>query len=273
MPSEKNRVLRNDGDSSILKTVVPGCGHDLNNMLTVILGKAGLVVRRESVEPALLREVEAIETCALHARELTGLMLSLLEQRTEDRKPGWIRPDEEIREMLSLYRAICSYDVVLRVDLSAAEATLGMTRLQFRRVVTNLIVNASKSMVRGGQLTLTTKVVRGKRRPGRGLFILKVSDTGRGMDKRTKNEVARICNSAKKRVRLGGGLAFVSQALWMSGGQISFRTQENQGASFEIKLPCVQGDRENHGCIGGTAKNGRSQGRLGLTGLRPGFVL
>lgn len=104
---------------------------------------------------------------------------------------------------------------------------------QFRQVLTNLCVNALEAMAEGGSLSLTADRVDHH-------MLIRVADTGVGMDEQTAQQAFRMHFSTKSTGN-GVGLNGVQQIVESMDGHIAFETAPGEGTAFEVRLPIHQG--------------------------------
>jgi len=136
-------------------------------------------------------------------------------------------------------------DIRIRMDLEQTLAPIEADAGQVEQVLMNLLVNAADAMRAGGTVTIRTantthEQMKGKLynpKPGK-YVLLSVSDTGVGMDEKTKDRIFEPFFTTKEMGRgTGLGLASTYGIIKGHGGFIDVESQPGQGATFSICLP------------------------------------
>src|SRR5262249_39344745 len=121
-------------------------------------------------------------------------------------------------------------------------------RAQIEQVLVNLVINAREAMPRGGRLTISVDhrtIVAGTPEaaaiePGR-YVTLTVSDTGRGMDERTRTQMFEPFFTTKERGSgTGLGLSIVYGIVKQSGGHVRVDSEPGRGTTLCIDLPALE---------------------------------
>ena len=99
------------------------------------------------------------------------------------------------------------------------------------KIFYNLIRNAIEAMNNWGKLTIDVQVKE------ENALVVKITDTGTGIDQDCFEKIFQIGFSTKHGDRLGIGLPFVKLCIQRLGGRINVRNNEQQGSTFIVILP------------------------------------
>jgi CheY-like chemotaxis protein len=120
-------------------------------------------------------------------------------------------------------------------------------------VLINLVVNARDAMGAGGRITIDTATVQleanamiGRDRVKAGTYVvIGVSDTGVGMDEKTKDRLFEPFFTTKAPGKgTGLGLAAVHGIVTQSGGYVAVESEPLRGTSFKVYLPAAESEGE-----------------------------
>ena len=228
-----------------------GVAHDFNNLLTAINGYADLALAVLDEEDTVASHIRAIKRSGERAASLTSRLLAF--SRRQILQPRLLDLNGIARNMKKLLEPVIGEDVKLvqRLDpeLRGVRADLG----QMEQVIMNLAVNARDAMPKGGNLVIeTTNVEVGpsqvKELPGfrPGSYVkLAVSDTGTGMDEKTRSRVFEPFFTTKPAGQgTGLGLSMVYGIVKQSDGYTEITSRPRAGTTVNIYLPpaAVHGD-------------------------------
>ncbi len=228
-----------------------GVAHDFNNLLTAISGHSEMCLRLLTPEDPLHRQIEVIKITGERAAALTRQLLAF--SRKQILQPQVMDLNRVVVELSKMLQRLIGEDIDLLMGL---EADLGKVKAdpnQLEQVLMNLCVNARDAMPKGGKLTVETSNVQlGEEFAGQHLSVpagnyvmLAVSDTGCGMDAITQARIFEPFFTTKEVGKgTGLGLATVYGIVKQSGGSIWVYSELNQGTTFKIYLPSVQGTAE-----------------------------
>ena len=242
---ERDEQLRQSQKMEAVGQLAGGIAHDFNNLLTTILGYSEMILASEAPSFDEVRpDVEEIKHAAERAGALTKQILAFSRRQT-------LRP-----EVVSLNTVVCGMEPFFRstigenIDLvilgSPELAPVEVDPHQFEQVLMNLVLNARDAMPSGGQLTIETADAELGQKfcrthvgasPGN-QTMLRVSDTGVGMNEATKERVFEPFFTTKAiGAGTGLGLAMVYGIVKQSGGSIFVDSEPGKGTTFKIYLP------------------------------------
>lgn len=128
--------------------------HDFNNLLTVINGNAELALMSIPLENPLYQDIKEIKSTGDRAANLTRQLLAF--SRRQIIEPRIVNLSDILHEMDKMLRRLISEDIEL-VTLPADELwSVKVDPGQIEQILTNLAINASDAMPRGGKLTIET---------------------------------------------------------------------------------------------------------------------
>ena len=222
-----------------------GVAHDLNNLLSPILGYSEMLAKDFDTDDARRDSVNEIQRAGYRARDLVRQLLAFSRKQTLEYIP--LNLNSAIEGFEKLLRRTIREDIEIEIiqadNLPTVTADIG----QIEQVIMNLAVNAQDAMPDGGKLTLTTEVVtldgsqvadRPGAQPGR-YVMLTVSDTGGGMDAATRKHIFEPFFSTKGEQGTGLGLATVYGIVTQHGGSIVVQSRPGEGSTFKIYLPAA----------------------------------
>jgi PAS domain S-box-containing protein len=240
--------LRQAQKMEIAGRLAGGIAHDFNNLITVISGRAQLLLRTDGVTPAQRRDIELIRETSNHAAALTRQLLAF--SRKQAIVPRVLDLSTVLDHMTKMLRRLIGEDVELLIVPGAALGRIKADPGQIEQVVLNLVVNGRDAMPEGGRITVSTANVsldddfarvRVDLPPG-DYVMLSVSDTGCGMDAETQAHVFEPFFTTKAVDKgTGLGLSTVYGIVKQSEGDIVIESEPGAGATFKIFLPRVDG--------------------------------
>jgi len=225
-----------------------GVAHDLNNLLSPILGYAELLLEDLVDGDENRPSVQSIHDAGLKARDLVQQLLAFARKQPLDITT--IDLNQVIDRFEDLLRRSIREDIVIDVHLSQTPVLMKADAGQIEQVIMNLAVNAQDAMPRGGHLTLETAAVDLDERyasehpgvtPGPHI-MLSLSDTGQGIPDDHRKRIFDPFFTTKERGKgTGLGLATVYGIVKQHQGNIWLYSELERGTTFKIFFPTVQG--------------------------------
>jgi PAS domain S-box-containing protein len=241
-----------------------GVAHDFNNLLTVINGYCGLILNGLKDGDSLRPYAEEIGNAGARAASLTGQLLAF--SRKQVIEPRLLDLNSTIRGALPMLQRLIGEDIALTTSLDDSLGQAIADPSQIHQVLMNLVANARDAMPDGGKLSVATANADigaddvGTQQdavPGR-YVLMTVTDTGRGMDETTRQQVFEPFFTTKGFGRgTGLGLSTVYGIVRQSGGWIDVRSVVGVGTSFKVYLPRQDGQPQpEHKPAGASTEDG-----------------
>src|SRR5690606_22626097 len=218
-----------------------GVAHDFNNLLTAVNANVHLLVRDSGLSPIARRQIDIVRQAGERAAALTQQLLAFARRQVLEPRPVELRGTVE--GMAPLLQQLLGTAIVLELQLGAQDLWVEADRTRFEQVLTNLVVNARDAMPLGGRVVIGLDVETVGQHPVLGPgphVVLRVEDTGEGMDAAPVERIFEPFFTTKAPSQgTGLGLATVHGIVRQSGGHVSVRTGEGQGATFRVYLPRI----------------------------------
>jgi two-component system, cell cycle sensor histidine kinase and response regulator CckA len=221
-----------------------GVAHDFNNILTVILGYAGMIKSQiENSRP----KVESVEHVIKAATRATGLIRQLLlfsRKQVTQLQP--LDLNESVDNALAMVGRLVGEHIHLTFSPATSQQSIQADPTMIEQVVMNLAVNARDAMPHGGKINIITSVVTMNRaetpldpQPRCGQFVcLTFTDTGCGMSPEVLNRIFEPFFTTKGVGKgTGLGLSTVFGIMRQHDGWVEVTSKPGQGTSFRLYFP------------------------------------
>ncbi|MFQ6045335.1 MAG: transporter substrate-binding domain-containing protein [Gemmatimonadales bacterium] len=225
-----------------------GIAHDINNVLSVVLGNAQLL--RESLEDAggeQLDDVRSIEDAAKRAADMIRKLLGF--SRRAELQIERLDLSRAVADMKGMVRSLMPESIDLEMETTEGPCLVMADVGAVQQVLLNLVTNARDAMPDGGTLSITVGRVAlgagdaGKRSGAReGDYVeLAVRDTGVGMDDDTKRRIFDPFFTTKPQEKgTGLGMAMVYGLVRQEDGFIDVESEVGRGTTISVYLPLAQ---------------------------------
>jgi signal transduction histidine kinase/CheY-like chemotaxis protein len=219
-----------------LSAMMRGLAHNLNNILGVIMTRAQLLTLGTE-RPETLQELETIEQAA---QEGAGFIRRFAEySESPDRADisSIVDLTSTVEKVVTLTKGRWRHDplargikIDLKVDLPTDLRVLVADEMELWGVLAELVFNAVDAMPQGGRLNFSADVA------GQ-MVALKITDTGVGMDERTKRRIFEPHFTTKGVNGTGLGLSNALSFAHRNGGKIKIQSAPGVGTTIIVYLP------------------------------------
>lgn len=245
--TEKFRLLERLRDSQKMEAVgklAAGVAHDFNNLLTVIRGNSEMLKEDIDRGTDLAELNDEVTSAAQRAAELTAQLLAFSRRQLLCMRA--VDVGELMDGALRMLRRILEENIKIVTELPDSCPTINADAGTLEQVLINLAVNARDAMPGGGVLTIKVDAVEIDVTEARlhpdvvaGPFArIRISDTGSGMDRITRERVFDPFFTTKQQGRgTGLGLATVYGIVRQHRGWVDVESEPGVGSSFIIYLP------------------------------------
>jgi signal transduction histidine kinase/DNA-binding response OmpR family regulator len=215
-----------------------GVAHDFNNALSVILARAEFIhkgLESDTLDRAkAISDLQTIIKTALQGAETIKRIQDYTRIR-KDQPRAPVDLNAAVRDAVEITKPKWKQEVEARGRTIAIQTDLPKVPLvtgniyELTQVVENLIFNAVEAMPEGGRLGFKTL-------QDDGSVILEVSDTGTGMDEKTRERLFEPFFTTKESGQ-GLGTSIVYGIITRHQGAISVQSKPGSGTTFRICLP------------------------------------
>jgi two-component system cell cycle sensor histidine kinase/response regulator CckA len=235
--NEQSTALNAQQQLSLLGHLAGGVAHDLNNILTGVLGHLSLL-RNSAGTGAFLASLSAAEDGAKKACATAQQILEFARGREGKRRK--VELSEVVRKVVSLLRVSLPKNIQLKSQLEQLYV-LG-DESELTQLLMNLAINARDAMPDGGDIAIT---LTSKFEDGFELAMLTVKDSGHGIPVAVQQKMFEPFFTTKEMGKgTGLGLSNVKRTLHRLGGTIQFETSDGAGTVFSVFLPCCEPEVE-----------------------------
>ncbi len=244
----EQRLVRSEKMEAI-GTLAGGIAHDFNNILSGILGYAQLGKINLNEPGKLNRHLDQIIQGSQRAGELIQQILTFSRQYDSEKQP--LQTARIIKEALKLIRATIPTYIDIKEEIDSDSYILANPS-QMHQIVMNLCTNAYQSISdTRGKMTVSLTELKIEQKQAvyhpqilPGFYqLLKVTDTGKGMDEQTKKKIFEPYFTTKEQENgTGLGLALVHGIIEELGGFVKVVSKVGVGSSFYIYLPVMDDD-------------------------------
>ena len=229
----QNKLIQNE-KLRAMGEMAAGITHDVNNILTPILGSV-LLLKDTIKEKENLKLLSIIEICAYDGMSITNKVKRLSKKYNSDDFEIF-SIDSVISDAIDLTRNKWLTESIFKgikinivKSLESNEAVQGNIT-EIREVFINIITNAIDAMPKGGKIEVITKNRDDK-------IIIEIRDDGMGMEKEVKKKILEPFFTTKGDNGSGLGLSISYNIVLSHKGSMKVESEKGTGTSFIVKLP------------------------------------
>jgi len=239
-----------------------GVAHDLNNLLSPILGFSEMLLDGVSSNDPRREPTEEIFNAGKRAQMLVRQLLAFSRKQPLQFKS--INLNDIIKGFEKLLRRTLREDIGIKMRLSPDIPLTKGDPGQLEQVIMNVAVNAQDAMPKGGQLIVGTARVeldefyaKLKKGVAPGSYLkLAISDTGCGMHSETLEQIFEPFYTTKETGKgTGLGLSTAYGIIKQHGGNIWAYSEPDRGTTIKVYLPISAEVADE--AVSSTSKKGR----------------
>ncbi len=238
--------LRQSQKLEAIGQLTGGVTHDMNNLLTIIMGNSEILSGRLVDRPELRSMVEDTLSAAERGAELGQRLLAI--SRQQPLQPRMINANHLIAGVKGLLKRTLERNIDLEICPAVEPCIIEADPVQLELAILNIVLNARDAMVDGGRLVIETGRVNLDHSvnssnidvdPG-DYVVISVSDTGPGMTPEVREKAFEPFFTTKATGKgTGLGLSMVFGFAKQSGGHARIYSEPGVGTTVRIYLPCA----------------------------------
>lgn len=223
-------------------TLAGGLAHDFRNLLQILKLNIELLSISADNPEQVLKITELLSKTTDRGCNMMQELL-VFARKTE----AHLFPTDvptQIREVAQMLKNSLPENVTLSLDVEEELPPIMADGSQLNRILTNLIMNACEALPNGGQITVTTDLIRFDYLNASSWQIqdvphlrVTISDTGTGMDEETQAKIFEPFFTTKSGKGTGLGLSVVFGLMEAHQGYIDLHSKVGEGTTFSLFFP------------------------------------
>ena len=229
-----------------------GLAHDFGNLMAGIYSVSDVQLGNVSAEDPMHDLLTHIKTSSMQAQKLVRRILDLHKDKDKTEKT-YHNLCDLIEEQLDLCKILVAHTTSIELTIPEQKFPVHIDESAFRQTILNLTVNARDAMGPEGRIQITLRPVEAGDEmsciesnpigpaPTKGV-VLDFADTGLGIHPDILGKIFQPFFSTKEKGK-GSGFGLYNARIFASnhGGKIGVTSIPNQGTTFHIYLPVLEG--------------------------------
>lgn len=235
---ERTKELKDAERLSAIGQTAAMVGHDIRNPLQSIVSSIFLVNVELNALPDSKEKTNAQEELAAITEQILYIdkIISDLQNYAKPLMPKIVEVD--LGKLIITILSELTVPNDIQVEIKTDEpVVLNLDPMFFKRIIVNLVTNATQAMPDGGVLTVHS-FIRGNE------AIIMVKDTGYGIPEEIQEKIFSPLFTTKSKGQ-GFGLAVVKRLVEALGGNVTFESQAGAGTKFIVRIPLKTNDEKS----------------------------
>ena len=246
----RSMLLKMAGTESAMK-LAAGVSHDVNNLLTVLVGNLYLAAEAVRADAATHEKLKRARDAAKRGADLLRQLMAFARGADAESEATIVSPQKVIASLSPLFVAVLGSRVKLETNVDANAPAVRVNRAQLESVITNLVVNARDALAGAGG-TVSIGVARvdlaGAAAAATGAkpgcyVAFAVRDNGCGIPESLLERVFESFFSTKGSKGNGLGLPMVRWFAQRAGGAVTLESRPHEGTVVTLLLPALDKEK------------------------------
>ena len=221
-----------------------GVAHEINNMMTGVLGFAEMAESQAKDHPALLEDLKQITVAGQRVAQITRQLLTFARRQVSKRSS--VDVAELIKSLERFLVRVVGENVELGIEVGPDIPRINADASQVEQLVVNLVMNGRDAIPGRGRITVQVSGVTFNEVRQIGTFellpgdyvVISVSDSGVGIAADVRSRLFEPFFTTKDVNRGAGlGLAVCYGIVTQHAGAIAVESEVGSGSRFEVYLP------------------------------------
>jgi len=230
-----------------------GVAHDFGNLMTVAKGNIDLLdeilLDNNNYSPDCKELVDDIQSVVNDSVQLTKQLLSF--SRKKSIAPIFVNIKNTFDKFETLFKKTIGSKITLSIDIESNVNDIFVDPSQFESALLNIIINAKNAMPNGGEIKInasvmtaidTNEIIRNTHNNlGDEYVCITIRDNGNGMDEYIQNRAIEPFFTTKGNQGTGLGLSMVFGFVKQSNGELTIKSQPEEGTLISLQFPILVG--------------------------------